>query len=266
VRFKSLSALKRPKPQEIALADLPQKVTIAHYARLKAYKINELVRKIHGDSFEWYGYTLAKSHTPELIEDIGLPKNDQNLQDYTTIGPARIAEFQEVLSEQTIINGWIHSHGALNYRHFSKTDEENHLTMLNFVAARLRKPVAKREIAIQDFVMLVKGQYENKDLEKGSVCFITDVPVTKATIMETVYGNFCYGIVIGDEGWHEQVIYYQERGILSGHTTVSSKQADIVFVDTGRSLTQSDISSLSDEVEVKIQPNTDPPPEMIERM
>jgi hypothetical protein len=31
-------------------------------------------------------------------------------------------------------------------------------------------------------------------------------------------------------------------------------------------LTHSDISSLSDEVEVKIQPNTDPPPEMIERM
>ena len=266
MRFKSLSALKRPKPQEIAFADLPQEIAMAHYARVKAYKINELVYTMHGDSFEWYGYTLAKSDTPELIVDIGLPKNDQNLQDYTTIGPARIAEFQELLPKETIINGWIHSHGALNYRHFSNTDEENHLTVLNFVAARLRKPVAKREIAIQDSVMLVKGQYEDKDLEKGSVCFITDVPVTTATIMETVYGNFCYGIVIGDEGWHEQVIYYQERGILSGHTTVSSKKADVVFVDTGRSLTQSDISALSDEVEVKIRPNTDPPPEMIERM
>jgi len=266
VRFKSLSALKRPKLKKIAFADLPQKIAMAHYARVKAYKINELVHTIHGDSFEWYGYTLAKSHTPELIEDIGLPKNDQNLQDYTTIGPSRIAEFQELLPEETIINGWIHSHGGLNYRHFSNTDEENHLTVLHFVAARLRKPVAKREIAIQDAVMLVNGQYEDKDLEKGSVCFITDVPVTTATIMETVYGNFCYGIVIGDDGWHEQVIYYQERGILSGHAAISSKPAEVVFIDTGRSLTPSDISALGDEVEAKIQPNTDPPPEMIERM
>ena len=92
------------------------------------------------------------------------------------------------------------------------------------------------------------------------------MPVTKVTIMETVYGNFCYGIVIGDEGWHERVIYYQEKGILSGHTTVSSRPAEVVFVDTGRSLTQSDISAVSDEVEVKIHPNTDPSPEMMERM
>ena len=266
MRFKSLSTLKRPKPLEINFSNLPQKITMAHYARVKAYTINKLVRTIHGDSFEWYGYTLAKSHTPELIEDIGLPRNDQNLQDYTTIGPSRIAEFQELLPEETIINGWIHSHGDLNYRHFSKTDEENHLTVLNFVAARLRKPVAKREVAIQHPVMLVKGKYDNKDLEEGSVCFITDVPVSTAIIMETVYGNFCYGIVIGDEGWHEQVIYYQEKGILSGHTNISSKAAEVVFMDTGRSLTPSDITVLSNEVEVKIQPNTDPPPEMIERM
>ena len=84
--------------------------------------------------------------------------------------------------------------------------------------------------------------------------------------METVYGSFCYCIVIGDEGWSEQEIHFKERGILSGLTTLSSKEADIVFVDIGRSLTQSEISALADEVEEKIQPNTDPPPELIERM
>jgi hypothetical protein len=46
----------------------------------------------------------------------------------------------------------------------------------------------------------------------------------------------------------------------------SSKRADIVFVDTGSELTSSDIRSLRDEVEEKIKPHTDPPPEMIERM
>ncbi len=84
--------------------------------------------------------------------------------------------------------------------------------------------------------------------------------------METVYGSFCYSIVIGDGGWHEQEIHYRERGILSGQTTVGSKAAQIEFVDTGKSITQFDISTLRDEVKKKIKPHTDPPPELIERM
>jgi hypothetical protein len=47
---------------------------------------------------------------------------------------------------------------------------------------------------------------------------------------------------------------------------VSKRSADIVFIDTGRSLTESEIGLLSDEVEEKIQPNLNPPPEIIERM
>jgi hypothetical protein len=84
--------------------------------------------------------------------------------------------------------------------------------------------------------------------------------------METIYGGFCYSIVIDDEGWHEQEIHYKERGVLSGHRAVSKRSADIVFIDTGRSLTESEIGLLSDEVEEKIQPNLNPPPEIIERM
>ena len=84
--------------------------------------------------------------------------------------------------------------------------------------------------------------------------------------METIYGSFCYSIVIGDEGWHEQEIHYRERGILSGHTTLRSKAAEIEFVDTDRPLTPLDISALRDEVEERIQPNLNPPPELIERM
>jgi hypothetical protein len=47
---------------------------------------------------------------------------------------------------------------------------------------------------------------------------------------------------------------------------VSKKSADLVVIDNGRSLTQADINVLSDEVEEKIQPNTNPPTEIIERM
>jgi hypothetical protein len=165
-----------------------------------------------------------------------------------------------------MINGWIHSHGTLDYKHFSHTDEENHLTVLDFVAARTRKPLAKKEVPIQDLVLLEKDRFAEKDMENGSVSLITDAPITEAKIMETVYGSFCYSIVIGDTGWHEQEIHYKERSILSGQTTVTSKVADMEFVDTGRSLTQPDISALSDEVEAKIKPHTDPPPELIERM
>jgi len=266
MRFKDLSQLKRPKPLEITFGSLPQHILMANYAKDRAFKINEMVGAIFEESFEWYGFTLAHKDRPELITDIGLPQNDLNLQDYTTLGSERIAEFQEMLSSDQIINGWIHSHGALNYKHFSHTDEENHLTVLDFVAARTRKPLAKQEVAIQDLVLLQKDHFEQKDMEKGSVCLITDGPVTEAKIMETVYGSFCYSIVIGDEGWHEQEIHYRERGILSGHTTASSKAATIEFVDTGKTLSQIDISALSDEVKQKIKPHTDPPPELIERM
>jgi len=266
MRFKDLSRLKRPEPLTIKLGSLPQHILMAAYAREKAFKINELVGVIFEESFEWYGFTLANNDHPELIVDIGLPKNDLNLPDYTTLGSERIDEFQESLPENLIINGWIHSHGALNYKHFSHTDEENQHTVLDFVATRTRKPLAKKEIRIQDLVLLEKGRFVEKDLSKGSVSLITNGPITEAKIMETVYGSFCYSIVIGDEGWHEQEIHYKERGILSGHTTVRSKAADIKFVDTGRHLTELDISILSDEVKEKIKPHTDPPPELIERM
>ena len=266
MRFKDLSQLKRPAPLTIVLGNLPQYISMAKYAKEKAFKINELVASAFEESYEWYGFTLANKDHPELIIDIGLPKNDLNLQDYTTLGSTRIAEFQEALAEDVIINGWIHSHGALNYRHFSETDEKNHLTVMDFVAARTRMPLAKKEIVIQDLILLEKNRYEEKDLQKGSVSLITDGPVAEAKIMETVYGSFCYSIVIGDEGWHEQKIHYQERGILSGYRNVKSKTANIEFVDTDRSLSSDDIRALSDEVEQKIKPHTDPPPELIERM
>jgi hypothetical protein len=236
------------------------------YAKVKAFKINELVGVIFEKSFEWYGFTLANKDHPELIVDIGLPKNDLNLQDYTTLGSQRIAEFQESLPESVIINGWIHSHGALNYKHFSHTDEQNHLTVLDFVAARTRKPLAKKEIAIQDLVLLEQDRFTEKDLERGSVCLITNGSITEAKIMESIYGSFCYSIVIGDEGWHEQQIHCRERGILSGHTTVWSKSTDIQFIDTQKTLKPEEIQAIGKEVKEKIQPNLNPPTELIERM
>jgi len=266
MRFKNLSQLKRPQPLEITLKSLPQHILMAEYAREKAFKINELVKLTFEESFEWYGFTLADQDHPELIIDIGLPQNDLNLQDYTALGSEKIAQFQESLTEELIINGWIHSHGALNYKHFSHTDEQNHLIVLDFVAPRTRKPLSKKEVAVQDLVLLEKDRFEKEDVAKGSVCLITDGPITEARIMETIYGSFCYSIVIGEGGRHEQEIHCRERGVLSGYTTSSSMAAQIEFVDTGRSLSQPDINALSDEVKKKIKPHTDPPPEMIERM
>ena len=92
MRFRSLSELKRPEPKEVILTNLPQEISMTVYAKTKAFKINDLVREIHQKSYEWYGFTLADRERPEIIADIGLPKNDQNLQDFTTLGPERIAE------------------------------------------------------------------------------------------------------------------------------------------------------------------------------
>ncbi|NIR12798.1 MAG: hypothetical protein GWN86_02120, partial [Desulfobacterales bacterium] len=84
-------------------------------AKDKAFKISELVREIHDESYEWYGFTLADKDNPELITDIGLPRNAQNLEEYATINPEGIAEYHDSLAGDTLINGWIHSHGALHY-------------------------------------------------------------------------------------------------------------------------------------------------------
>jgi len=266
MRFKSLSELERPGLREIPLAAMPHSIAMTHYAREKAFKINELVRAVHVKSLEWYGFTLGAKDSPDLITDIGLPRNDLNLQDYTTLSPERIVEFQESLPDGVIMNGWIHSHGALMYKRFSRTDEKNHLVVLDFIGAGLRRPVAKREIVVRDLAFLLEGQYTREDLAKGSVCLITDSPITSATLMETVYGSFCYAVVIGDEGWHEQAIQYMEKGVLTGRTTLSHKEAEITLVDTGRALTRHDISALRNEVEEKIQPNANPPVEIMERM
>jgi hypothetical protein len=266
MRFKNLSGLKRSELREVSLAPLPRSVFMAEYAREKAFKINELVRAVHHESLEWYGFTLGTDDRPDLITDIGLPHNDLNLQVYTSLSAERIAEFQESLPDGTFINGWIHSHGALTVKQFSHTDNRNHGVVLEFVAARLKKPVAKREIAIKDLVLLLKDRLLDTDLARGSVTLITDAPITEATIMEMVYGSFCYAVVVGDEGWSNQEIHYREYGVLSGHDRLSHIEADIMLVDTGRRLNQQDINALRSEVEKKIRPNTNPPVEIMERM
>jgi hypothetical protein len=256
LRFKSLAELKRPPRGETVLGALPDKIRMAHYARQKAFKINELVRSIYQDSYEWYGYTLARRDDPELIVDLGLPRNEQNILQYTRVHPEKIAAYQESLPAEVLINGWIHSHGNLDLKNFSEIDAANQVTVLDYVTAGLRRAIAKREIVINEAALLVQGDFTDDALHQGSVTIITDRPVSEVRILETVYGVFCYSIVIGDDGWHHQEIYYKKRGILSGQAIVSQKDADIVLVDTGRVLTEADIDELSAEVKEKIHPET----------
>jgi hypothetical protein len=258
--------LKRPEPQEIILAQLPQNLAISRYAWDKAVTINALVQEVHGDSFEWYGFTLGKTALPELVQDIGLPPNNENVLQYTRIDPGNIAGFQETLPSDLLITGWVHSHGNLNHHDFSRIDEENQITVLDYVTSRLRIPVAKKEVSIKDLELLVQGQYQPEDLARGSVSLITDVAVGAARIMETVYGGFCYGLVLDDSGWHKQEIHYKKRGILSGQTVVTKMAVEMVLVETGRLLTAGDLDTLRREVETNLKPITNPPPELIERM
>jgi hypothetical protein len=265
VRFRGLGELKRPKGYEVTLGALPERIPMTRYAVAKAFKISELVRAVHDDSYEWYGFTIASRGNPELIVDIGLPKNDQNLTDYTSVGPERIAGFQERLPRDQVINGWIHSHGNLPHERFSLTDERNQVTVLDYVTALLRKPVAKKEVGIRDLTILVKDRWTPRDLERGSVALITDAPITEARIIETIYGGFCYAIVVGDAGWHRQEIHYRRRGVLSGQATEEKREADLVLVETGRQLTGADTQMLEEEVRAKIQPGAAVPRERYER-
>ena len=277
MRFKSLKGLSRAAPVEVRLASLPQEIFITDYARAKAFAVSEMVRRVHGEAFEWYGFTLAARARPEIIVDVGLPENTENLETYTSLSPERIAAFQETLPEGQIINGWVHSHGELEYRHFSPLDDLNQATVLDYVTSLLRVPVAQKEVVIRDLALRVLGEDESSNLAlqknspgsappaPASVTLLTDVQVGKAQLLETVYGGFCFAIVIGDEGWTEQEIHYKTRGVLTGETIVSQQPADLTVVETGKLLTDSDLEALEQEVKNRVRPITHQP-ENIERM
>ncbi|MGQ9920389.1 MAG: hypothetical protein ACUVRZ_03560 [Desulfobacca sp.] len=254
MRLQRLADLKKPARREMPLAALPTAVPITPFALDKAQTINLLVRRIHGRSYEWYGFTLAWRQQPEVIVDIGLPVNDKNQDQYVSLTAEQIAAFREGLPEAMLINGWLHSHGDLALQHFSAVDAANQATVLDYVTAQLRLPVAKVEVAIQDLVCLQEGRWTAEDLRPGSVTLITDVPVGRAQLWETEYGGFCYAIVIGDDGWHEQEIHYKKRGILSGRTFVSHLTADLTIVADGRHMTASEREELAEAVRTRLSP------------
>jgi len=307
MRFKALADLERAAPWEIALASLPDEVLMTDYAKAKAFLVSELVRRVHGEAFEWYGFTLADRARPELIVDLGLPLHDENQETYVSLSPEGIAAFQEALPADMVINGWLHSHGSLEFRQFSGTDDANQATVLDYVTSLLKVPVAKKEVVIRDLALMVLADEDSQNLapdqalghldhegnvrlapgglgderppcpapgsiydEKaarrsagdltalaaGSVTLLTDVPVRRAKLLETVYGGFCYAIVIGDEGWTRQEIHYKTRGVLTGETHTSHQAADLVIAETGRILTPSDLESLETEVKERLRPVT----------
>jgi hypothetical protein len=269
MRFKALQDLARPAPREIVLASLPDQVRITDYAKAKAFAVSESVRRVHGEAFEWYGFTLGERARPEVIVDVGLPPNDENRETYTSLSPEGIAAYQETLPAGLIINGWLHSHGDLEFRQFSPVDDVNQGTVLDYVTSILKLPVAKKEVVIRDLALMVMGEAETWDsargevpgdeaarLAQGSVTLLTDVPVGRARLLETVYGGFCYAIVIGDEGWTRQEIHYKTRGVLTGETFVSKREADLILVETGKTLTEADLEALEQEVKDRIRPLT----------
>ena len=269
MRFKALKDLARPAPREIVLTSLPEQVLMTDYARAKAFLVSELVRRVHGAAFEWYGFTLGERGKPEVIVDVGLPENDENQENYTRLSPELIAAFQETLPGGLVINGWLHSHGALEYRDFSPVDEVNQGTVLDYVTSLLMVPMAHKEVVIRDLALRVMGEGETLDIappgarQKGasslspaSVTLFTDVPVGQARLLETVYGGFCFAVVIGDEGWTRQEIHYKTRGILTGETLVSHREADLTLVRTGKILTPSDQEALEVQVRERLRPVT----------
>ncbi len=262
MRFKNLAQLEKPRPREVVFASLPEAILLTDYARQKAFLINKLVREQHGRSYEWYGFTLGPVEEPELILDIGLPVNEQNLEQYVSLTPEQIAAFRDSLPPHLMINGWIHSHGDLDLHRFSELDAANQATVLDFVTAQLRRPLAKVQVLVEDLVLLTADSRQEPDLVPGSVSLITDVPVRRAELWEMVYGGFCYALVIGDSGWHTQEIYYKKRGILTGCLTITQQSAGITAVDDGRRLTPLEMETLAAEVAAKISPVPYVPPKI----
>jgi len=263
MRIKNLDSLKRKEAQEIELSSLPKKIRIHDYALEKGYKTNELVKKVHKSSYEWYGFLLAKKEDPETVIDIGMGENGSNGMAYTKIEPEKIQEFLAALPADYLINGWIHSHGDMNFRHFSGTDDSNMSTVLSFTSLATRKPINKKEILVDD-LSLIAGSYDNEALKKGSLSVVLEgegARAQKAKIFETIFGGFSYSIVVGDEKWNEQTICYERKSLLTGetkHTKLESEkeQSLLEIIVTGRKVEGKDLEDLKKEVKDKIKPDT----------
>ncbi len=253
MKLKSLKELRRPPSQEVALAPLPREMKIRRLALEKAFALNRAVRKLFQESFEWYGFTLGRREEPEIVVDIGLPRNDDNLAEFTRVGAERIAAFQEALPPHLVVNGWVHSHGSLELQAFSGIDAANQAVVLDYVTSLLKRPVAKREVVIQDLVLLTEEGLNHNALSRGSVTLVTDVAVGRARLWETVLGGFCYALVVGDDGWHRQEIHYLRQGLLTGRREVSHREAELEILEwaPGECLEE---GALLEEVREKLSP------------
>lgn len=266
MRLKKLSNLKRSALLEVPLGSLPDGVHMTGYARNKAFAVSAAVRELFGESYEWYGLTLGEEARPEVITDIGLPRNAANLLQYTRLETADLLAFQEELGAGRLINGWIHSHGDLQYHRFSPVDEANHRTVLEYVASRVRRPVVKREIRIEVLTVLEDTVWDPEQLKEGQVTVLTDGPARRARILETVYGSFCFAVVIGDAGWMQSRIVTKRRGILTGLTLYGDTEAPLEVHEPTRELTALERDNLRQEVQRKIRPPGSDPPEHLERL
>lgn len=266
MKLKRLNDLKRPSLLEITLGRFPDRVTMTGYARSKASAVSSLVRELYGESYEWYGLTLGEEDRPEVIRDIGLPRNAANLQQYTSLDSRDLLAFHEELQPGWVVNGWIHSHGDLNYHGFSPVDEANHRVVLDYVASRVRRPLLKREIRIDGLTVVAARDPEDEKLKEGTVTILTDGPVARARILETVYGSFCFAVLIGDSGWMLQHIVTKTRGILTGTTVYAHMEAPLVLEAPQRELTGVEMEKLREEVRRKVRPPGADPPEHLERL
>ena len=259
--IKDLRELRKREGLEIILGELPNKVKITDYALEKGFKINELVREIYGRSYEWYGFLIARMKEPEIIIDIGLPKNKENDYSYTSVDPEGIGKFLDELrknsKEEYFINGWIHSHGRLNYRRFSYIDQENMKKVLNFVSSFTTRPIAKKEIIINNLTVVTKNKGPIEEIlkkDKGSITIVTQKEPGEIKIFDTIYGAFAYSIVIGDERWSEQEIMYRKYSLISKIDEYWTNETEIELIQTNKRISDREIEALKKEIDEKINP------------
>ncbi len=251
----SLDNLRRRNSLVTKLGNhLPEDIPYSDYAFKKSFKVVERFRKKY-DSKEWYGLTLGTLAAPMDIYDIGIPPNNKNYNAYTQIIPEMIGEYIETLDPKLVVNGWVHSHGHLNYRQFSGTDYDNMRVVHNFVSSRIEFPLEKRERLVNNLSILIEGQYSLKDLNNGSLTLIVDQPIKQARILDTLLGSFSYHVVIGEGGWHCAEILYGFRDLLSGKDMEIKRKTgpDLLRrVNDGRKFGRSATRKLYRELDEKI--------------
>ncbi|MBI1969490.1 hypothetical protein HYS48_02240 [Candidatus Woesearchaeota archaeon] len=142
---------KEKGDEEEEVLPVPTTVPMSKGTREKAHTICQIVKKVAGDSHEWFSFLLASKADPLFIaRDLLIVKGTKAERGHVVVegehvakASAEVQELNALLGTDFYIIGWLHSHGGGPVGH-SFFDDGNFVQVLNSVRLNTEQAVPTR--------------------------------------------------------------------------------------------------------------------------